>query len=40
MNVAVLKALMADPSTFEYVDAAPLRQPTQRPEHPGTWLSA
>ncbi len=40
MNVAVLKALFANPSAFEYVDAVPLRAQPLTPEHAHAWGSA
>lgn len=40
MNVAVLRALFADPSAFEYVDAVPLRPQVTHAESPAAWISA
>jgi UDP-3-O-[3-hydroxymyristoyl] N-acetylglucosamine deacetylase len=40
MNVAVLRALFADPSAFEYVDAVPLRPQVPHVEAPAAWISA
>jgi UDP-3-O-[3-hydroxymyristoyl] N-acetylglucosamine deacetylase len=40
MNVAVLKALFADPTAFEYVDAIPGRTIPFRPEAPAAVFSA
>ncbi len=40
MNVAVLKALFADPSAFEYIDAGPARWHARPPELGAVLLSA
>lgn len=37
MNVAVLRALFADPSAFEFVDAVPLRPQLPHAEPPAAW---
>jgi UDP-3-O-[3-hydroxymyristoyl] N-acetylglucosamine deacetylase len=40
MNVAVLKALLSDPTAFEYVDLAPARMPALALDHAGSHLAA